>query len=279
MTVNKFEINVFKKASICRNFELEVYRNLENKNITFPAYLSVGQEYIPASISEITKKLKVKPLIFAQHRCHSVYLSFGGNIVKLIDELLGRKSGCTYGMGGSASIHSTEINMYGHDGHMGTQVPIAVGACFSSQKPTIVFVGDSAAEEDYVLAAFGWASTKNLPIIFIVEDNDLSILTEKKIRRNWNVHEVAKSFKMKAFEIFDDSKAIRNYQSLFFKKPLLLNVKTNRIYWHAGAGQDPGKKFDRYSDKLKKLGKQAYQIDIENKKMIQKLWAKQLEKQ
>ena len=42
-------------------------------------------------------------------------------------------------MGGSASIQSKEINMFGHDGHMGTQAPIAVGACFQSKKPTIVF--------------------------------------------------------------------------------------------------------------------------------------------
>tara|TARA_Y100000590_G_C15720231_1_gene1013286 strand:- start:1900 stop:2739 length:840 start_codon:yes stop_codon:yes gene_type:complete len=279
MKISKYELDVFKNASLCRNFELEVFKNLENKNIKFPVYLSVGQEYIPASIATIVKNLQTRPLIFAQHRCHSVYLSFGGNIVKLIDELLGKETGCTYGMGGSASIHSMDINMYGHDGHMGTQLPIAVGACFSSMKPTVVFIGDSAAEEDYVLSALGWASTKNLPILFIVEDNNLSILTEKKVRRNWNIHDVAKSFKMKAFEIEDDSNQINKYQSFFFKSPLLLNIKTNRIYWHAGAGQDPGEKFDRYSDKLNKIGNKAFQIDKQYKTKIHKLWSRQLEKQ
>ena len=83
-------------------------------------------------------------------------------------------------MGGSASIYSKKIKMYGHDGHMGTQVPIGIGACFTSKKPTIVFMGDASAEEDYVLGALGWASVKKLPILFIVEDNNLSILTEKK---------------------------------------------------------------------------------------------------
>ena len=42
-------------------------------------------------------------------------------------------------------------------------------------------MGDASAEEDYVLGALGWASTKKLPILFIVEDNNLSILTEKKL--------------------------------------------------------------------------------------------------
>ena len=84
---------------------------------------------------------------------------------------------------------------------------------------------------------------------------------------------------MKAYEIEDESNQIKTYQSLFFKQPLLLNIKTNRIFWHAGAGQDPGKKFDRYIDKMKKIGNYAIQLDKKNKKKIKNLWAKQLEKQ
>ena len=133
--------NVFKKTSLNRNFELSVFEYVKNKKINLPTYLSAGQETISASIAEICQKNKVKPLIFGQHRCHSIYLSFGGPINKLILEVLGSKNGCTYGMGGSASIHCKKINMYGHDGHMGTQVPIGTGACFESGKPTIVFMG------------------------------------------------------------------------------------------------------------------------------------------
>ena len=47
--------------------------------------------------------------------------------------------------------------------------------------------------------------TKKLPILFIVEDNNLSILTEKL---DMVTHEVAKSFKMKGFNISDD---LKNY--------------------------------------------------------------------
>ena len=47
-------------------------------------------------------------------------------------------------------------------------------------------------EEDYVLAALGWASFKKLPILFVVEDNNMSIKTEKKIRRHWEMSDVAR---------------------------------------------------------------------------------------
>ena len=84
---------------------------------------------------------------------------------------------------------------------------------------------------------------------------------------------------MKAYEIKDDPNKIRSFESLFFKQPLLLNIKTNRIFWHAGAGQDPGKKFDRYNYSMKKIGIKADRIDKKNKKIIKSLWASQLEKQ
>ena len=278
LTIEK-KIKIFERASLCRNFEEEVFKYVKEKKINIPVYLSAGQEYISSTISNIIKEIKVNPLIFPQHRCHSTYLSFGGNINKLIDELLGLDSGCTNGMGGSASIHSKKINMFGHDGHMGTQLPIGIGACFASKKPTIVFLGDASAEEDYVLGAMGWASTKKLPIVFIIEDNNLSILTKKKVRRNWHIHDVGNAFKIESYNIDDNPESIYKYKKKFFKKPLLLNINTNRLFWHSGAGKDGDKSFDRYANEMKKIGKRANKIHLKNCIRIKKLWQRRFEKQ
>ena len=181
-------------------------------------------------------------------------------------------------MGGSASIHSKEINMFGHDGLMGSNGPIGVGACFATKKPTIVFLGDASAEEDYVLGSLGWASTKNIPLLTIVEDNNLSILTKKSVRRNWEIEDVAKSFKMEGYSLNDEPLNILKYSKSFFNKPCLLNIKTHRIYWHAGAGKDSNDTFDRYDHEKKQLGEIAYELDQKIKKEMEDLWKKQLEK-
>ncbi len=272
------KLEIFKKASLCRNFEEEVIVNINNKNIKIPTYVSAGQEFISSSIATLCEKKKIKPLLFGQHRCHSIYLSFGGNVRNLVDELLGKKTGCTGGKGGSASINSKEIKMYGHDGLMGSNGPIGVGACFATKKPTIVFLGDAAAEEDYVLGALGWASHKKLPILFVIEDNNFSILTKKKVRRNWHMKDVAKSFKLDGHEIDDKPEDILKSSKFFFKKPTLINVNTNRIYWHAGGGKDNEKTFDRYNYEKKRLGHAADIIDNKYNIYIKKIWKKQLEK-
>ena len=59
----------------------------------------------------------------------------------------------------------------------------------------------------------------------------------------------------------------------------LLNIKTNRIYWHSGAGQDSDKTFDRYNFIKNNLGTLANQIDKKYKTKMDSLWKKLLEKQ
>ena len=274
MNIKKYQIETFKKASLCRHFENEVFKRVKDKTITFPVYLSAGQEFIPSSISQLVTMKKIKPLLFGQHRAHSIYLSFGGDIKKLINELLGKKSGCTYGMGGSLSIHSEKINMYGHDGFMGSNATIGVGACFSSKKPTIIFIGDAAVEEDYVLSSLSWVAKKKLPILFVVEDNNFAVLTKKKDRRDWSAKDVAKAFKIDSYDIKDDPKQIFKILSKnIFKKPQLINIHTNRLYWHSGAGIDNNKTFDRLNEEIQSIGKKAISIDNLIRKKVKKLWS------
>ena len=278
--MNDFRLKVFSRASLSHHFEEETFKQMQQKNIKFPTYLSSGQEFIPATISQIMEDKNIEPAVFIQHRGHSTYLSFGGNPLELVDELLGRETGCANGMGGSASIQCKEKKIYGHDGLMGSQVPIGVGYCFATRKPTIVFVGDSAAEEDYSLSAIGWAVTKNLPILFIIEDNNLSILTKKKVRRSWEMDSVARGFGMKhSYNISDDPLTILGHMHNVFNGPMLLNVNTNRRYWHAGPGCDDENIFNRYADELNELGKDAELIDNKNRILVEELWQSQLEKQ
>ena len=263
-------LNIHKKASICRAFEEEVYRQVELKNIKIPVYLSAGQEYISATLA--TYLTDVDKQIFIQHRGHSIYLNFGGDMEKLVLELLGDKRGCANGMGGSASIQSRENQIYGHDGLMGSQGPIATGACYANKKFTLCFTGDAAAEEDYFASAMGWASTKNLPIWYIVEDNNLSILTEKKVRRNWEMDDVAKAYKMCGFDLSDDPKNIWNHLlKANIVEPTLFNIRTNRIFRHAGAGIDNPNIPDVHKKYLSMFGEKYYQ---DAKELVKEVWSK-----
>jgi pyruvate dehydrogenase E1 component alpha subunit len=275
MDLNKsIEKKIFERAALCRAFEEELFHQVKLGNIKIPVYLSAGQEYIAATLSVALEEMGVvERQIFIQHRGHSTYLSFGGDLDSLVLEILGDPSGCANGMGGSASIQSKAANIYGHDGLMGSHGPIATGMCYGNKMPTLCFSGDAAAEEDYFLASIGWASTKNLPIWYVIEDNNLSILTEKKVRRNWEMSDVANAFKVRACNITDDPVEILKSLPDDFDTPLLLNINTNRLFWHAGAGIDSTEIFDRHKDFSNKFDPDwVEQINDQARNKVRNTW-------
>jgi pyruvate dehydrogenase E1 component alpha subunit len=271
-------LEIFRKTCINRYFELEVASVYSTGVMKMPIYLSLGEEHIPAAISTVTNDF----LIFAQHRAHSYYLSFGGDMRKLIDELLHRKTGCARGMGGSASIHDPAIGMFGHSGLMGDQVPIAVGAALGSGRQVLAVMGDASAEEDYVYGAMGYAATKKLPVLFVCEDNDLSILTRISTRRSWSMVDVARSLGILAVDITDDPWLIASYVGSFLANlPAFINIRTCRHRWHAGIGTDgepEWNRFELFKNELRnlELEEEAEKIERESSNMVKGVWEEQL---
>lgn len=278
----EFSLDFFRRASFTRQFEFHFKKVYDDKLAPpIPIYLCVGQEFISAALSMVLKKYQ----IFAQHRGHGIYLAFGGPPEGLRDELLGLPTGCSGGMSGSNAIQCPQINMFGHSGLMGEQVPISVGAALASQKPTLTIMGDASAEEDYIYPSLGYAATKKLPILFICEDNGLSILTPIEVRRNWSVVSVAQSLGIPAVDIADDPWLIAYHaQEMSKNLPGFINIQTVRQLWHAGTGSDGEPEWDRYQlvkDEMVKrgYGKEIGLIEKETLKRAEELWERIPQKQ
>lgn len=269
---------LYERICRIRAFELRVKKAYDDGLMKIPIYLSSGREAIAAALSLSYEK----PFIFAQHRAHDLYLAYGGDPAALVDELLGRPTGCAHGMGGSASIHSPAIGMFGHSGLMGDQVPIAVGFALGMRKRTLAVMGDASAEEDYVAAAMGYAASKKLPILFVCVDNGLSILTKVEVRRSWKMVDLAKAFGMEAVEITDDPWLVMHHAKLLSSRsPAFMNIHTARVFWHAGTGSDGPPEWDRFALVRQEmenlgLGAQAQEIEAKAASAVEELWAKQL---
>jgi acetoin:2,6-dichlorophenolindophenol oxidoreductase subunit alpha len=277
----EFSLEMFRRGSFTRQFEYQVKHAFDQKLFQVPIYLCIGQEFNSAAYSMALKGFQ----IFAQHRAHGIYLSFGAPPEKLRDELLGLPSGCSGGMSGSNAIQGSEINMFGHSGLMGEQVPISVGAAMASNRPTLTVCGDASVEEDYIYPSLGYAISKKLPVLFICEDNGLSILTKIEVRRNWSAVNMAKSLGIPSIEITDDPWLIAHHiQEMKKNLPGFINIQTVRNLWHSGTGTDGPPEWDRYQlvkNEMAYLGLQAEVERIETETTIQaeQIWKKQLQKQ
>lgn len=268
-------LRLFRQTCFNRLFEMKVFEAFKAKKISVPIYLSVGHEHIPVALSMSLPK----PMIFAQHRAHSYYLSYGGSPTALRDELLSLETGCARGRGGSPSIQDPGIPMIGHSGLMGDQIPIAVGAALASKKPTLCVAGDAAIEEDYAFGAMAYAQTKKAPVLFVCEDNDLSILTPVSVRRSWRMNDVAASLGMQSIDIADDPWLIMHHVRALAKDlPAFINIRTCRHLWHAGAGCDGPPEWNRFElvqKQLDQLGLKAQRENLENEaaQAVSALWA------
>ena len=268
-------VEIYRKMFFTRYFEQKVAKAHQEQIIKIPIYLGIGQESISATLA--TFFFDGIP-IFAQHRAHSYFLAFGGDPLHLKGELLSDASIWSRGSGGSASISSKEISMFGHSGLMGDQVPIAVGYSMSTSNPVLTIVGDASVEEDYVFSSIAYAVKRELPVIMICEDNNLSILTEKSVRRDWQVHQVASAYGATSFDIEDKPEVIWNSLLDWNQKDVLvLNIHTERHLWHAGSGQDQEPKCDRLAllrseIEINGLGKEILEIESRIKSELDKLW-------
>lgn len=227
MNDTEFLKSVFIKAMYVRLFEMAAAEAQVEGHISIPSYFCLGSEAISATVSE----LGIDWSVFPQHRVHGHYLAFGGNPEKLARELMELPNGLG-GYQGSASI-AIEGKVWGHDGLLSSQVPIATGFSEASDKPTLCILADASAEECYSLSSWGRAATTNPPIVYLVIDDSFSILTPKSIRRSWSVVDVARGFGLTAYDIEDSPLEIRE-KIVNNKWPLVLNVNCKRRCRHVG---------------------------------------------
>ncbi len=273
---------IYRNYCFARSFDTCARRAQEEKRVKCFLYLSLGQETVASAVSVAMKG----SYVLFQHRGHAFYLAFGGDPRKLIDELLGLPTGCCHGMGGSPPIHDIEKKILGHNGLIGDQVGVAVGVALAKpdHRVTCIF-GDGAAEEDYVLSSLGYAATKNLKILFVCEDNDLSVLTPTVDRRSWNVETVAHALGMPAVDITDDPWLIEHHvRNLSGTLPALINIRTCRDVWHVGTGTDGPPEWNRHELMHAELGRlrlsdQAQSIALETQIYIEGLWNERLQRQ
>jgi pyruvate dehydrogenase E1 component alpha subunit len=187
------------------DFETEIGESFNEGMIKAPIHLYFGNE---KEMINIFQNVNDEDWVFCTWRSHYQCLLKGVPTEQLKTDIL---------KGKSITLCYPEYNIYSSAIVTGS-IPIAVGVALDKKRKqesghVWCFVGDMASETGTFFENWKYAVNHDLPITFVVEDNNKSVCTET--RKVWNCEKL----------YFEDS------------KPKVIYYKYESKYPHAGAGK------------------------------------------
>lgn len=179
-------LDTYKKMFLIRTTEEQIAAYYLKNKIMSLVHFYIGQEAVAVSICDTLQK---DDRVMSNHRSHGHYLAKGGDLKKMVCELLGKECGCSHGKGGSMHLIDTSVNFIGSTPILSSAVPLSCGSAFEqkyhkSGTITVVFLGDGAFEEGGVYESLNLAALFKLPVLFVVENNLRAINTRLWERRS-----------------------------------------------------------------------------------------------
>ena len=194
------KLDLFYKMLRIRMVEEAIAKRYSKQKMRCPTHLSIGQEAAAVGVSQAIGR---QDLIMSNHRAHAHYLAKGGDLKKMIAEIYGKKTGCSLGRGGSMHLVDLSIGMYGSTPIVANSIPVATGLAFASylnkdRKISVSYFGEGATEEGVFGECLNFATLKNLPILYVCENNLYSVYSSIDVRqaKTRNLCKIAKAHGM-----------------------------------------------------------------------------------
>ncbi len=141
-----------------------------------------GQEAISVGA---TLALEADEYMLPMHRNLGIFTTRNVPLDRLFSQFLGKANGFTKGRDRSFHFGSNEHHLVGMISHLGPQMGIADGIALASKlkkesKVTLVITGDGGASEGDFHEAINVAAVWDLPVIFLVENNQWGLSTPSR---------------------------------------------------------------------------------------------------
>lgn len=224
---------------IIRCFEEALLKLFSENKLFGTTHTCIGQESIAVAAME---HVKDNDIVFSNHRCHGHFIAYSHKPEILLREIMGKAGGMCAGRGGSQHIHYG--NFYSN-GIQGGIVPNAVGMAWAEKiKKTdniaIVFLGDGTLGQGIVYESLNIASLKEIPVLFVVEDNGYAMSTSRTEGVGGSIAQRGEAFGIKTSETEgSDVEALsRSFEDAFCYvrskgKPFFQIVHTYRLAAHS----------------------------------------------
>jgi len=176
-----FQIELLRKMLLIRRFEEKAAQMYGLKKIGGFCHLYIGQEAV--AVGAISALDLSRDYTVAAYRDHGYALACGMEPGPLMAELFGKATGVSKGKGGSMHFFDAGRHMFGGNGIVGAQIPVATGVAlkirYRKEKGVVLcWFGDGAIHQGSFHESLNMAKIWNLPVIYICENNQYGMGTD-----------------------------------------------------------------------------------------------------
>src|ERR1700742_275616 len=156
-----------------RHFEECLGRLYMDGKVPGPTHLCPGQEAVCVGA---VAAMRPEDVFTNTYRGHGEAIARGMDPETAFAEMLGRRTGCCHGVGGSMHLTDVEAGNLGANAIVGAGLPIAVGAAMNFKlrdlsAVALAFCGDGATNIGTFHESLNMASVWKAPVVFVVANN------------------------------------------------------------------------------------------------------------
>jgi pyruvate dehydrogenase E1 component alpha subunit len=239
---------LYRTLYTIRTFETQCVKLYRQGLIIGYFHPYLGEEAIAAGVCAA---LRDDDYIVSTHRGHGHCIARGGELRKMVAEVLGREDGYCRGRGGSMHIADVTKGNMGANGIVGAGIPLGVGAALGvsvrgGDQVVAIFFSDGAANNGVFAESLNLAAIWDLPVVFVLENNHYAVSSPiEEMSRIPDLYRRAEGYGVPASAV-DGNDVLAVYEKTqeaielcrAGKGPVLIETKT---YRHGGHHvNDPG---------------------------------------
>jgi TPP-dependent pyruvate/acetoin dehydrogenase alpha subunit len=248
MYSREFFEQLYRVVYTIRVFETECIKLYRQGLIIGYFHPYLGEEAIATGVCSALRR---DDYIVSTHRGHGHCIARGGELKKMVAEVLGREDGYCRGRGGSMHIADIGIGNIGANGIVGGGIPIGVGAGLGihirgGDQVVVIFFSDGACNNGVFAESLNLAAIWDLPVVFLLENNQYAVSSPiEEMSRVPDLYRRAEGYGVPAYPV-DGNDVLAVYEKTKEaiescrdgKGPVMIEAKT---YRHGGHHvNDPG---------------------------------------
>jgi TPP-dependent pyruvate/acetoin dehydrogenase alpha subunit len=190
-------LGVYRQMRLIRRFEEALKSLYARGEMPGLAHVYIGQEAVAVGTCTALRR---DDYITSTHRGHGHVIAKGGDIRRMMAEVMGKRGGYCQGKGGEMHIADFDIGMLGANGIVGGGMSLATGAALAARvrgtdQVAVCFFGDGGANQGVFLETMNMASVWKLPVIFVCENNQVMEYTDsRRVTAGLDIAERGKPF-------------------------------------------------------------------------------------